>query len=46
MHEGGLAIQYGMVWATCMRGMGEIIVSFAVPSIAIELAMSFPLIYV
>jgi hypothetical protein len=45
VHEGGLANLYGMVCATCMRGMG-VMVPFEVPSIASELAMSFPLIHV
>ena len=43
--EGGLASLYGMVWATCMRGMG-VMVPFEVPSIASESAMSFLLIHV
>ena len=43
--EGGLANLYCMVWATCMSGMG-VMVPFEVPSIANELAMSFPLIHV
>ena len=43
--EGGLANLYGMVWATCMHGMG-VMVSFEVLSFASESAMSFPLIHV
>ena len=43
--EEGLANLYGMVCATCMRGMG-VMVPFEVPSIANESAMSFPLIRV
>ena len=39
--EGDLARLYGMVWATCMRGMG-VMVLFEVPSFASESAMSFP----
>ena len=45
VREGGLANLYGMVCATCMRGMG-VMVPFEVPSIASESAMSFPLIHV
>ena len=43
--EGGLANLYGMVWATCMCGMG-VKVPFEVPSIANESAMSFLSIHV
>ena len=37
--EGGLANLYGMVWATCMRGMG-VMVPFEVPSFANESTIS------
>lgn len=39
MLDGGLASLYGIVWATCMWGIGELLV-FVVPPVANEFALS------